>query len=69
MRKWELFKNVFNLLFVVWMFSIVVVSIIEFFTAELIVDKIHYGFIITFILIFFCGGNNQNNNNRNLATN
>lgn len=37
-----------------------IVSINGFFSAELVVDKIHHGFILTFLFILlYCDGNNK----------
>lgn len=69
MKKWKLIKALWKIFLWIALLIIAIISVHGFFHAELIVDKIHHGFILTFVLFFLCDGNNQNNNNGNLATN
>ena len=61
--KKRLFKYVIRIVWELFLLSAMVFSFISFFKAELIVDKMNYGFLLTFLLIYinrddlFGGGN------------
>lgn len=67
MKKWELIKVLLEIFLCIALVVVVIISLYGFMNAELIVDKIHYGFILTFALIFICDGNNKNNNGKLVA--
>lgn len=61
MKKWRFIKSVFESFAVICVSIIAFKSLFEFFNAELIVDKIHYGFILTFAMIYLCSNDKGGN--------
>lgn len=55
------YKKIIELLFMLILLIVATISLIRYFNAELIVDKIHYGFLLMGILIYLCSNNNNNN--------
>lgn len=63
MKKWKIIKLFANLLFDLAIAIATIVSLVEYIRAELIVDKVHYGFILLSALIYFTSNKNKGNNN------
>lgn len=63
MKKWDIIKLFANLLFDLAIAIATIVSLVEYIMAELIVDKVHYGFILLAALIYFTSNKNKGDNN------
>lgn len=63
MKKWDMIKLFANLLFDLAIAIATIVSLVEYIRAELIVDKVHYGFILLAALIYFTSNKNKGDNN------
>lgn len=63
MKKWKIVKWLANFVFELSIIIATIVSLVEYTRAELIVDKVHYGFILLAALIYFTSNKNKGNNN------
>lgn len=63
MKKWKIVKLLANFVFELAIIIATIVSFVEYIRAELIVDKVHYGFILLAALIYFTSNKNKGDNN------
>ena len=63
MKKWKIVKWLANFVFELSIIIATIVSLVEYMRAELIVDKVHYGFVLLAALIYFTSNKNKGDNN------